>query len=109
MDAFLENTLVLIGSNLHLSMATTEIENIRMSASSVTLNLGDAEAQEGALTFFSKRPLTAMASRKCSVTSVMDPGNNNWQVSVSGRKWNTSQLIELQINGRRTSNSSVAP
>lgn len=100
MNASRENPPVLIGSNLHLSMGATEIGNIRMNASSVTLDLGDAGAQDGALTFFSNRPLTAKTSENCSLTSVKDLGENIWQVNVSGRKWNTAQLIELQINDR---------
>ena len=98
----------LIGSNLHLSMGATEINSIRVSSSVVTMELGDAGAQDGALTFFSKRPLTARTSENCSVTSVKDLGGNVWQVNVSGRKWNTAQSIELQIGNRQNTSPSVA-
>lgn len=91
---------VLVGSNLHLSMGATEIENIRTSASGVTLKLGAAGAQDGILTLFSKRPLTAKSAENCSVTSVKDIGAHFWQVNVTGRKWNNAQSIELEITDR---------
>jgi alpha-galactosidase len=97
----------LVGSNLHLSMGATEINNIRVSSSVVTLELGDAGAQDGALTFFSKRPLTAKASENCSVTSVKNLGGYIWQVNVSGRKWNTAQSIELQVSKHQSTSPSV--
>jgi len=90
----------LIGSNLHLSMGATEIEAIRTGASSVTLQLSDAGAQDGTITFFSRRRLTVKSAENCSVSSVKDLGENLWQVNVTGRKWNTAQSIELGIADR---------
>lgn len=88
-------------------MGATEIETIRTSASSVTLQMGDAGAQDGILTILSRRPLTAKPAEYCSVTSVKDLGNNIWQVNVTGWKWNTAQSIELGIGRQSLSNSSL--
>ena len=45
---------VLVGTNLHIAMGATEILDIHASASSLTVALTDAGAQEGSLTFYSK-------------------------------------------------------
>lgn len=100
LDESRANSPVLIGSNLHLSMGATEIENIRTSASSVTLQLSDAGAQDGILTFVTQRSLTVKSAENCKVASVKDLGDNVWQVNVTGRKWNTAQSIELGITDR---------
>ena len=100
LDESRAETPILIGSNLHLSMGATEIENIRTSASGVTLQLSDAGAQDGILTFFSRRSLIVKSSENCSVSSVKNLGDNIWQVNVAGRKWNTAQSIELGITDR---------
>ena len=97
-----KNLPVLIGSNLHLSMGATEIENIRTSASSVTLQLSDAGAQDGILTFITKQSLTVKSAVNCKVASVKDLGDHVWQVNVTGRKWNSAQSIELGITNRAT-------
>ena len=95
-----KNLPVLIGSNLHLSMGATEIENIRTSASSVTLQMSDAGAQDGILTFIAQRSLTVKSTKNCTVASVKDLGDHVWQVNVTGRKWNSAQSIELGITDR---------
>lgn len=100
LDESRTNSPVLIGSNLHLSMGATEIENIRTSASSVKLQLSDAGAQDGILTFITQRALTVKSAENCTVASVKDLGDNVWQVNVTGRKWNTVQSIELGITDR---------
>ena len=100
LDESRANSPVLIGSNLHLSMGATEIENIRTNASSVTLQLNDAGAQDGTLTFVTQRSLTVKSAENCKVASVKDLGDNVWQVNVTGRKWNTAQSIELGITDR---------
>jgi len=100
LEAGQEDLPVLIGSNLHLSMGATEVENIRVSASGVALELGDAGAQDGTLTFFSKRRLTVKGAKNCSVTLVKNLSDHLWQVNVAGRKWNTAQSIELGTSDR---------
>jgi alpha-galactosidase len=88
----------LVGSNLHLSIGATEIDNIRVAKSSITIELSDAGAQEGSLTFYSKKTLAAAGSENCKVTSVENLGDNLWQVNITGRLWGTSQVVSLKVN-----------
>jgi hypothetical protein len=91
---------VLIGSNLHLSMGATEIDNLRISASAVKIDLSDAGAQDGSLTFYSGHPLKVAGSENCKVTSVKSLGDNIWQVNVAERQWSQPQSIELQVDAK---------
>mgnify|MGYP006074247335 CR=1 FL=1 len=88
---------ILIGSNLHLSIGATEINNIRVSKSTVTLDLSDAGAQDGSLTFYSKKALKALGAKNCKVVSIKNLGENIWQVNVTGRLWGKAQSIQLKI------------
>jgi alpha-galactosidase len=88
---------ILIGSNLHLSIGATEIDNIRVSASSVEIDLSDAGAQEGSLTFYSKQALKAAGSENCEIVSIKDLGENLWQINLNGRQWGTAQSLSLSV------------
>jgi hypothetical protein len=88
---------VLVGSNLHLSMGATEVDDVRVSPSRVNIELSDAGAQQGSLTFHSKQELKALAAENCQVTSVEDLGNNLWQVQVADRQWGQAQAITLRV------------
>jgi hypothetical protein len=88
----------LVGSNLHLSIGATEIDNIRVAKSSITIELSDAGAQDGSLTFHSQQALAADTSENCKVTSVENLGDNLWQVNITGRLWGTSQVVSLKVN-----------
>ena len=88
---------ILIGSNLHLSIGATEIDNIRVSASTVEIDLSDGGAQEGSLTFYSKQALKAAGSENCEIVSVKDLGDDIWQVNLTGRQWGTAQSLALTI------------
>ena len=87
----------LVGSDLHLSIGATEIDDLRVSPSRIEIELSDAGAQEGSLTFFSKRAIATSSSENCNVTSVENLGDNLWKVNIAGRQWNTEQSITLQI------------
>jgi hypothetical protein len=111
----------LIGSNLHLSMGATEIEDVRVSGTSLTVVsndagaqekedvrvsgtsltvvLNDAGAQEGVLTFFSTQKLSMDKTKNCKAGLVKDLGNNIWQVGIAGREWGKPQTISLRIGG----------
>ena len=89
---------ILIGSNLHLSMGATEIRNLRVTKSKVIIELDNAGARDGSLTFYSLRPLKALGSKGCSITSVEKKGDNIWQVNVSDRKWAKEQNITLHYS-----------
>lgn len=87
----------LVGSNLHLSIGATEVDNIRTTPSKLLVDLSDAGAQGGALTFHSKRALEASDSKNCSITSVDSIGENLWRVQVANRQWGEAQFLELKI------------
>ncbi len=88
---------ILVGSNLHLSMGATEINNIRITHSVITVDFSDAGAQEGDLMFYSFKPLTAGASRNCKITSVERLGGELWRVNIADRQWGRKQYIKLRI------------
>lgn len=86
---------VLVGSDLHLSVGATEVDHIRILPKGIEIDLSDAGAQEGALTFYSKTPLTAAESENCEVDSVQNLGDHLWMVNVSKRLWGKEQKIAL--------------
>ena len=88
---------LLVGSNLHLSIGATEIDNMSKWFSRLKIKLSDAGAQEGSLTFYSKKPLTAAGSKNCKIVSVVDLGDHLWQVNVAGRQWGTAQSLTLKV------------
>lgn len=87
----------LVGSNLHLSMGATEIEQIYTTDQSLKIMLSGAGAQTGDLFFYSKNALEAGSSENCSISSVQGMGDNLWKVSVKGRIWNANQSFVLNI------------
>lgn len=91
---------ILIGSNLHLSVGATEIDNLRINKSTVTIDLSDAGAQDGSLTFYSRQPIKAVDSGNCKIETVENLGSNLWRVNVSGRQWSKPQSIELAVGGQ---------
>jgi hypothetical protein len=88
---------VLVGSSLHISIGATEIDNLHVSPAKVEIELSDAGAQEGALTFYSKKPLVAAVSEHCKVTSVDKLDDNLWKVNITGRQWGKAQKISLNV------------
>jgi hypothetical protein len=93
---------VLVGSNLHLSIGATEIEDIRTSPERIEVVLTDAGAQNGSLTFHSAKPLKADGSENCEITAVESLGDNIWRIDLKGRQWGTQQTIRLAIEGGKT-------
>ena len=87
----------LVGSDLHLSIGATEIDDLLVSKSSIVVELSDAGAQNGSLTFYSQQDLVAAGAENCKVTSVKNLGGNLWQVNVADRLWGTAQSIQLKI------------
>ena len=88
---------VLVGSNLHISIGATEIENLRVSPAKVEIEFSDAGAQEGGVTFYSTKPLVAATSENCHVSSVDKLGDNLWKVNITGRQWGKAQRLALSI------------
>ncbi|MDA3923236.1 MAG: alpha-galactosidase [Kiritimatiellae bacterium] len=88
---------ILVGSDLHLSIGATEIDKLRISTTSITVELSDAGAQNGSLTFYSTKLIAANAAENCKVDLVENLGDNLWRVNISGRKWGVKQMISLKI------------
>ena len=88
----------LVGSNLHLSIGATEIDEIFITSNSIKLIFSNGGAQTGDLLFHSRNALSAGKSENCSISSVQGMGDNLWKVSIKGRIWNSSQSIRLNIN-----------
>lgn len=87
----------MVGSNLHLSIGATEIEEIYTTSKSIKIILSGAGAQTGDLFFHSKKDLGAGSSENASILSVQDLGNHLWKVTLKGRIWNAQQIINLSI------------
>jgi hypothetical protein len=87
----------LVGSNLHLSIGATEIEEVYTTSKSIKLLLTDAGAQTGDLIFHSTKNLEAGLTENCSIKSVTNLGDNLWKVSIKGRIWNSNQSLVLKI------------
>ena len=87
----------LVGSDLHLSVGATEVADLRVSPSKMEVELGDAGAQKGTLTFHSRKPLAAAGSENCKVTSVQNLGADLWRVNVAGRQWGKKQSVALKF------------
>ena len=88
----------LVGSNLHLSIGATEIDDLRVAKSSITIELNDeAGAQDGSLIFHSTKALAVGASENCEVTSVENLGDKLWKVNITGRQWGKTQFIALKV------------
>jgi alpha-galactosidase len=88
---------MLVGSDLHLSIGATDIDNLRVLPSSLVVELSDAGAQEGSLTFHSKKALAVAGSENCKVVAVENLGDNLWKVKITGRKWGQAQKLSLKI------------
>jgi hypothetical protein len=87
----------LVGSDLHLSIGATEIDDLRVTPSAITIVLSDAGAQDGSLTFHSAKALAAGESENCEVTAVENLGDNLWKVNITGRQWGKEQSITLKV------------
>jgi len=78
-------------------MGATEIANIAVTKATLTVELTDAGAQEGSLTFYCKGALVALSSENCEITSVEDLSDNLWRVNLVDRQFDTKQLVQLSI------------
>jgi hypothetical protein len=88
---------VLVGSNLHLSIGATEIQEILTSPKQLEVLFTDAGAQNGNLIFHSTKPLAAEGAENCKIQAVESLGENLWRVDIEGRQWGKPQSIRLKI------------
>jgi hypothetical protein len=92
-----DDSPILVGSDLHLSIGATEIRNLRVCSSKLEIELSDAGAQSGSLTFHSRIPLTAGQAQNCKVNSVENLGGDLWKVNLTDRQWGSPQSIQLKV------------
>ncbi len=78
-------------------MGATEIDNLRVSSEKIEIDLTDAGAQEGSLTFHSAKALAAGGSEGCTIVGVEDLGEDLWKVSLAGRTWGDDQSVTLRV------------
>lgn len=86
---------LLVGSDLHLSIGATEIQDLRITRDGITVELNKAGAAEGHLTFHSRDTLAPGQGHCCRVPAVTSPGENLWRVHVTGRAWDQPQSFTL--------------
>ena len=61
------------------------------------IDLNPAGAQEGALTIYSKKALTAGEATNCKITTIESAGENLYKVYLTGRPWDQAQTLTLNI------------
>jgi alpha-galactosidase len=99
----LDSTLpILVGSNLHLSMGATEIDNLIVSEKQISIHLNDAGARTGSLTFFSKDPLSPISASNCSITGIENLGDQFWRINLDDREWGAKQVVRISIENSAT-------
>ena len=78
-------------------MGTTEVGDIRVSPSKMTIVLNPAGAQQGTLTIHSEKPLTAGEAANCTIDKIESAGEKLYKVYLGGRPWDKVQSITLNI------------
>ncbi|MEY4689371.1 MAG: hypothetical protein RIR76_3394 [Verrucomicrobiota bacterium] len=87
----------LVGSNLHLSLGATEVLGLRVSETTVEIELTDAGAGSGSLIFHSWKSLAPAGAENCRISSVIPLGDNLWRVSLADRQWGRPQSASLSL------------
>ncbi len=85
----------LVGSDLHISMGSAEIQDVRSGNGTVTVTLTDAGARDGNLVFFSRRPLKLAAATGCKA-ELSSAGENLWNVALASRKREEPNVITVE-------------
>ena len=91
-----EDSPVMVGSNLHISMGAAEIKSIAATADRIEIVLTDAGARSGALFFHSKNPLRAGKATGCVLKAVESLGGDIWKVPIGERRREPQSLV-LQL------------
>ena len=90
-----ERLPVLVGSNLHISMAN-EITDFRTNGYAAVLKLGNAGARDGVVDFYSRARPETVASCGCTIQSLSRVKQDIWRIEISGRHGN-EQTITIQL------------
>ena len=88
---------VLVGSDLHISMGSAEINGIFTRSNELEIDLTDAGAREGNLFFHSPKPLSSGLAEGCVIISVIPAGDQIWQVHLKERLRGKPQKVVLRI------------
>lgn len=91
---------VLVGSNLHIGMGAAEIKEFAAGASTLSIELNDAGARNGALWIHSHESLQIESFRGCDV-DLEKQENQIWKIQISNRKRGETQKL-LFTTGRNS-------
>ncbi len=91
---------VLIGSNLHISMGTTEVQNISYTNSQVVIEMkSNAGSRDGRLYFYSEKQLSNVKSTN-SDSFIIRQNKNIYVLILTGRIRDKKELITIEIGGK---------
>jgi len=92
----------LIGSNLHISMGATEVQNISYCDSQVILELNpNVGGRNGRLYFYSEKPLTNARSTN-SDSFIIRQGENVYILVLSNRIYDKKEQITIDITDEKS-------
>lgn len=91
------NRPVLIGSSLHISCGTAEIERVTSLQAAMEIELTDAGARDGDIFVYSRLAPMLTAATGCTVEKIAYAGENVWRIAVAGRERGGVQRVELGI------------
>jgi len=89
------NEILLIGSNLHISMGAAEIKSFEATDKIVNIVLNESGARDGSIYLYSIHPLSLAKSDSCIVDAVEEVDEKVWKVALRNRARNRSQRISL--------------
>jgi hypothetical protein len=88
---------VLVGSNLHISMGSSEIRILSSNPNGMTIELTDAGAREGKLFIYSKKPLILEKSTGCN-SFIVPEKNNIYIIVLTDRQRGIGQVISVKTS-----------
>jgi alpha-galactosidase len=96
----LKDQPILIGSNLHISMGSTEVKGIDYSNSHINIELDpNAGCRKGRLYFYSEKPLGNARSTN-SDCSIIRQSTNIYIVVLTNRIRDKKELVTIDISGQ---------
>ncbi len=87
----------LIGSDLHIWCGAAEVKRVESRRTSLTVELTDVGARDGALFVYSRYQPVLRTATGCAVSSVDSAGENVWRVNLRSRQREAPQKIELAL------------
>jgi hypothetical protein len=91
----LKNGPMLVGSDLHISMGASEIDNVFRSACSIKIGLNIGGAANGSLFVMSEKPLSIESCTGVEEFSISREEDSIWKISLKGRSREALQTVVL--------------